>query len=216
MHSLQVLSFEPDLQSLSATAVYAVVFGFVFVESGLLVGFFLPGDTVLFTAGLLAARPGSGLSLWLLTAGVFVAAVTGDGVGYASGARLGRPWLQRRADAGRLNPAHLARAEAFYARFGMLSVVGARWIPWLRTLTPVLAGASDMPYRRFLTANVAGALTWGAGLIMVGYVAHSHPAVRSVAYAVAGTSVALSVVALGLGLVRRRRAQTAGDPEPGR
>ncbi len=206
MPSLQVLSLEPDLDGLSAAAVYAVVFGIVFVESGLLVGFFLPGDTVLFTAGLLTARPGSGLSLPLLAVGVFVAAVTGDAVGYSSGARLGRRWLQRRADRGRLNPAHLARAEAFYARFGMLSVVGARWIPWLRTLTPVLAGASDMPYRRFLPANIAGALTWGAGLVIMGYVAHSHPAVRWVAYAVAATSVTLSIAALGMGLLRRRRA----------
>ena len=89
MHSLQVLSTDPDLQALSATAIYAVVFGFVFVESGLLVGFFLPGDTVLFTAGLLAARPGSGLSLPLLAAGVFVAAVTPWAM------QAGRAWAGR-------------------------------------------------------------------------------------------------------------------------
>ena len=82
----------------------------------------------------------------------------------------------------------------------------ARWVPWVRTFTPILAGTSSMGYRRFLSANVVGALTWGAGLVLLGYAAHSHPAVRHLAYAVAGTSVALSVVGLAVGAWRRRRA----------
>ena len=88
-----------DLAALSAGAVYLVVLVLVFLESGLLLGFFLPGDTVLFTAGLLAAEPGSALRLDLLASGVFVAAVAGDAVGYLAGRRLGRPWLLRRAGA---------------------------------------------------------------------------------------------------------------------
>src|SRR3990170_7685566 len=94
---------------LSAGAVYAVVLGFVFVESGLLVGFFLPGDSILFGAGLVSAEPGSGVELSLLVAGAFTAAVAGDSVGYATGSRLGRVWLGRRGAAGRPGAPHPPR-----------------------------------------------------------------------------------------------------------
>ena len=106
------LDLTPDLAGLTATLVYVVVFGFVFVESGLLIGFLLPGDSLLFAAGLLSATEGSGVSLTVLVIGVLVAAVAGDSVGYAFGARLGRPWLERRAAGGRLDARHLRRAEA--------------------------------------------------------------------------------------------------------
>lgn len=135
-----------------------------------------------------------------------VAAVTGDAVGYATGRRLGRPWVQRRVARGRLGAAHLARAERFYARWGAWAVVIARWIPWVRTFTPILAGVSRMPYRRFLAANVIGALTWGAGLVVLGHVAASVPAVRTAAYVVAGTAVAASLVVPAAAWARRRWA----------
>src|SRR3990170_1256790 len=160
---------------LSAGAVYAVVLGFVFVESGLLVGFFLPGDSILFGAGLVSAEPGSGVDLSLLVVGAFMAAVTGDSVGYATGSRLGRVWLERRVRAGRLDVRHLRRAEAFYDRYGWWAVVAARWVPWVRTFTPVVAGASRMSYPRFLSANVVGALAWAVGLPVLGHVAASQP-----------------------------------------
>ena len=157
----EAIDLTPDLAGLTATLVYLVVFGFVFVESGLLIGFLLPGDSLLFAAGLVSATEGSGVSLTVLVIGVLVAAVAGDSVGYAFGARLGRPWLERRAAGGRLDARHLRRAEAFYERFGWFAVVAARWIPWVRTFTPVLAGAARMPYRRFLPANIVGAVIWG-------------------------------------------------------
>ncbi|GMA87326.1 hypothetical protein GCM10025868_25760 [Angustibacter aerolatus] len=194
----------PDLAHLTAGGVYAVVLGLVFVESGLLVGFFLPGDTVLFTAGLLAARPGSPLEVWVLAVGVAVAAVAGDAVGYWTGRRLGRPWVERRS--GRM-AAHLPRAEAFYERWGWSAVVIARFIPWVRTFTPIVAGTARMPYPRFLAANVAGALLWGTGLVLLGYVAHSVPWVRHGAYAVAGVAVLASFVAPVVARVRARRAR---------
>ena len=131
----------PDLAGYTAAGLYAVLFGLIFTETGLLVGFFLPGDTVLFTAGLLAAHPGSPLSLTVLVVGVAVAAVLGDAVGYWCGRRLGRPWVERRA--GRL-AAHLPQAEAFFARWGWSAVVVARFIPWLRTFTPIVAGTARM------------------------------------------------------------------------
>ena len=190
----------PDLAAMTTGGVYVVLFTLVFVESGLLVGFFLPGDTVLFAAGLLAAREGSGLSLPVLAIGVAIAAIAGDAVGYWTGRRLGRPWVERRA--GRA-ARHLPRAEAFYQRWGVSAVVIARFIPWVRTFTPIVAGMARMPYPRFLAANVVGALLWGSGLITLGYVAYAVPWVRYAAYAVAGLSVAASLLAP---VVARRKA----------
>ena len=196
----------PDLGTLTAGAVYAVVLGFVFVESGLLVGFFLPGDSILFGAGLISAEPSSGVDLRWLVAGAFAAAVLGDSVGYATGSRLGRSWLQRRIDRGRLDAAHLRRAEAFYERYGWGAVVVARWIPWVRTFTPVLAGTSRMGYARFLSANVVGALAWAVGLPVLGHYAAADPWLRYASYAVAAVFVAGSAVVGVAAWVRRRRA----------
>jgi membrane-associated protein len=199
------IDLTPDLGGLTAPLVYLVVFGFVFVESGLLIGFLLPGDSLLFAAGLVSATEGSGVSLTVLVIGVLVAAVAGDSVGYAFGARLGRPWLERRAAGGRLDAGHLRRAEAFYDRFGWFAVVAARWIPWVRTFTPVLAGAARMSYRRFLPANVAGAVIWGPGLLVIGHLAATEPTLRHTSYVVAGAFVATSLVLAVTGVVRRRR-----------
>jgi membrane-associated protein len=192
----------PDLATLTAGGVYAVLFTLVFVESGLLVGFLLPGDTVLFAAGLLSARPGSPLSLPVLAVGTALAAVAGDAVGYWTGRRLGRPWVQRRA--GRL-VRHLPGAEAFYARWGWSAVVIARFIPWVRTFTPIVAGTARMPYPRFLAANVAGAVVWGSGLVLLGYVADTVPWVRHLAYAVAGVAIAGALIGPAVDRLRRRR-----------
>ena len=199
------IDLTPDLAGLTATLVYLVVFGFVFVESGLLIGFLLPGDSLLFAAGLVSAAEGSGVSLTVLIIGVLVAAVAGDSVGYAFGARLGRPWLERRAAGGRLDARHLRRAEAFYERFGWFAVVAARWIPWVRTFVPILAGAARMPYRRFLPANIVGAVIWGAGLLVIGHLAATEPTLRHTSYVVAGAFVATSLVLAVIGVVRRRR-----------
>ena len=196
----------PDLGALTASAVYAVVLGFVFVESGLLVGFFLPGDTILFGAGLVSAEPGSGVSLPLLATGAFVAAVAGDSVGYTFGNRLGRGWLDRRVTNGRLDERHLRRTEAFYQRWGWWAVVVARWIPWVRTFTPVVAGTSRMPYGRFLSANVVGALAWAVGLTVLGHLAASQPALKHASYTVAGLFIAGSMVVGVVGWLRRREA----------
>lgn len=197
---------DPQLDTMGATAVYVVLFGFVFVETGILVGFFLPGDTILFTAGLLSAEPGTALSFPVLVVGVTVAAVAGDTVGYWTGARLGRPWLDgwagRRGDEVR---ERLRNAEAFYDRWGQWAVVVARFIPWVRTFTPILAGVARMPYRKFLVANVVGALVWAAGLVTLGHLAYSVPWLRAAAYAVAAVAVVGSFVAAGVALVRSRR-----------
>jgi membrane-associated protein len=200
------LSSLTELQTMAAGTVYVIVLGIVFVESGLLIGFFLPGDSVLFTAGLLAATPGSGLNVVALAVGVFVAAVAGDGVGYWTGWRLGRPWLLRRA--GRA-AGHVHRAERFYQRYGWLAVVAARFIPWVRTFTPIVAGVARMGYGRFLSANVVGAGVWGSGLVTLGYVAHRVPEVRWGAYVVAALAILGSALVPLVRWWRTRRAPAA-------
>jgi membrane-associated protein len=199
---------DPQLDTMGAATVYVVLFGFVFVETGILVGFFLPGDSILFTAGLLSAEPGTALSLPVLVVGVTVSAIAGDTVGYWTGKRLGRPWLDGWAGRrGEKMQARLREAEAFYERWGQWAVVIARFIPWVRTFTPILAGVAQMPYRRFLAANVVGALFWGAGLVTLGHLAYSVPWVKVVAYTVAGIAILGSFVVAIWGWVRGRRAR---------
>ncbi|HEX7322957.1 MAG TPA: DedA family protein [Mycobacterium sp.] len=140
----------------------------VFVETGLLIGFFLPGDSLLFTAGVLAAQLHPAVPLWLLLLSVPVVAAAGDQCGYLIGARAGAAIFER-PDAKRLGPHHLARARAFFDTYGAIAVVLARFIPVVRTLAPVLAGASRMPYRTFVGYNVIGALLWGGGVPLLGY-----------------------------------------------
>jgi membrane-associated protein len=184
----------------------------IFVESGLVVGFLLPGDSVLFAAGLLAAEPGSPLSLPLLAVGAFVCAAAGNAVGYWTGRRFGRPWLIARA--GRA-ARHVERAERFYARYGWLAVVAARFIPWARTFTPVAAGVARMSRPAFVSATLAGAAVWGAGLVVLGYLAHDVPWLARLALAVAAVAVAASIL-VPLGgwagrRIRSRRGQMSGS-----
>ena len=203
---------DPNLASLGALAVYAVVWGFLFAECGLLLGFLLPGDTILFGAGLLAASPNSDVNLALLVVGAFGAAVAGNEVGYLSGRRYGRGWLESRESGRAL--AQLRRTEAFYDRYGWFAVVVARWIPWVRTFTPVVAGTAAMRRTGFTSASVVGALSWAVVLPVVGYVAYALPVVRTIAFAIAGVFVTISLVGLTLLLwrdaVRRTRARRAG------
>jgi membrane-associated protein len=171
------------------------------VESGLLVGFLLPGDSILFTAGLLAAEPASTLSLPVLAIGTFMCAAAGNAVGYWTGGRFGRPWLLRRA--GRA-AGHVERAEQFYLRYGWFAVVVARFIPWARTFVPVAAGVAGMPLARFASATLVGAAVWGSGLIVLGYFAHEVPWLRTLAYAVAAVAIAGSVLVPLTGWLLRR------------
>lgn len=138
----------------------------VFAESGLLIGMFLPGDSLLFAAGLLAA---SGyLALLPLLALVSLAAILGDSAGYWFGARVGTR-LFRRPDSRIFKQEYITRTQAFYARYGGRAIIYARFVPIVRTLTPVLAGVGRMPYRTFLAFNIVGGLLWGVGVSVLGY-----------------------------------------------
>ncbi|MCL9794829.1 DedA family protein [Frankia sp. AgKG'84/4] len=201
-----------EVGSLSGTTLYAVLFAMIFVESGVLIGFWLPGDTILFAAGLVAADADTDVSIYVLSVGAGTAASLGAVVGYYTGARLGRPFLERR------HAAALTRTEEFYRRFGSVTLVAARFVPWARTFAPVLAGAVAMPRSRFLVAAVAGALVWGIGLILLGYLAAGIPGLRDAAGWLAAVVVVVSVLAgAGGELLRRRSARRragGGIPNP--
>lgn len=145
---------------------YAAAFGIVFAESGLLIGFFLPGDSLLFTAGFLASQ--RVLNIWVLALGAFVCAVLGDSVGYSFGFRVGRRLFQRE-DSIFFHKKHLLKAEAFYERHGGKAIVLARFMPIIRTFAPIVAGMGAMRYPRFLAFNVIGGLLWGSGMSLAGF-----------------------------------------------
>lgn len=155
-----------DLGVLIRTIGYAGVFGIVFAESGLLIGFFLPGDSLLFTAGFLASQ--DYFNIWILVTGSFLAAVFGDNFGYAFGRRVG-PRIFRREASLLFSPRNLEAARRFYEKHGGKALVLARFLPAIRTFAPILAGVAAMDYRRFFFYNVAGAFLWAVGLLFSGY-----------------------------------------------
>lgn len=140
--------------------------GTVFAESGLLIGFFLPGDTLLFGAGILASQ--GTLNLWHLIIVVVIAAVVGDNVGYSIGHRTGKRLFTKKEGI-LFRHEHIERAEAFYEKHGGKTIIMARFIPIVRTFAPMVAGMGKMPRRRFLLFNVIGGVMWGAGVILLGY-----------------------------------------------
>ncbi len=157
---------ELDLVALIKTVGYLGLFAIVFAESGLLVGFFLPGDSLLFTAGFLASQ--GILEIWLLLPLLFTAAVTGDSVGYAFGKRVGRRLFDKE-DSRFFRKKHLVQAEEFFAKHGGKTIVIARFVPFVRTFAPIVAGMGAMHYRRFIAYNVIGGFLWAAGVTMAGY-----------------------------------------------
>lgn len=149
------------------------VFLIVFAESGLLIGFFLPGDALLFTAGFLASGPSSvPESLHLppvpLVLGIWVAAIAGDQVGYIFGQRVG-PALFKREDSRFFKQANVAKATEYFERYGPRTIVLARFVPIVRTFTPIVAGVSDMHYGTFVRWNIIGGTIWAFGVTGLGY-----------------------------------------------
>jgi membrane-associated protein len=140
----------------------------IFSESGMMVGFFLPGDTLLFTAGFLAQQGTLGININLLVLILFVAAVLGDNIGYLFGHKVGRK-LFRRPDSVLFHKDNLERAERFYKKYGAITVVIARFVPIVRTFGPVVAGIGSMPYRTFLMFDLIGGLLWTASVTYFGY-----------------------------------------------
>jgi membrane-associated protein len=193
------------LSTVGVVTFYLAVWGLVFAGTALFVGVFIPfltGDSLLFAAGIVAASA-DGISIWVLAAGVGVAAFAGDQVGFVLGRRLGRPYLDSKG--GPRTRRAIARTERFYELFGWWSVVIARYIPWARVFIPVIAGIGRMAYWRFVTANLVGAAGWGVLITVAGYLAASNPQMRVAAYVVAGLAITASVIA-GIHAVRADRA----------
>lgn len=156
------------LEALIALVGVVGVAAIIFAETGLLVGFFLPGDSLLFTAGFLVSQNIVEFNVHLLVLILFVAAVTGDSVGYAFGHRVGRK-LFRKPDSLLFHKDNLRRAEEFYEKHGGKTIILARFIPVVRTFAPIIAGISAMHYAKFISYNVVGAALWTAGLTYLGF-----------------------------------------------
>jgi membrane-associated protein len=165
-----------DLRELLVAVGYIGLIAIVFAESGLLVGFFLPGDSLLFTAGLLASGAGAAFTpdrrplfdIYLLMPLVAVAAIAGDQVGYIFGKQVGARLFQRE-DSFWFHRKHLDRAHAFYEKHGGKTIILARWLPVVRTFAPIVAGMGNMNYGRFVLFNVVGGITWTITMVGGGY-----------------------------------------------
>lgn len=154
------------LESLGFWGGHLAIWAVVFAESGLLVGFFLPGDSLLFTAGFLSSQ--GLLSVQLLVIGAFICAVLGDNVGYATGHKFGRR-LFRKEDSWFFHKKHLNKAQNFYDKHGKKTVVLARFMPIVRTFAPIVAGIGAMKYKTFISYNILGGFLWTFGITLLGY-----------------------------------------------
>jgi membrane-associated protein len=195
-------SFDAQFSALAPFIFYLIVGVIVFVETGLLFGFFLPGDSILFSAGLVAASKGN-INIVFLIIVILVAAFFGDQIGFVIGRVVGRPYLDKRTSP-RIQRM-IVSSERFYEHTGWWAVVAARFFPWIRTFVPPIAGASKMNYYKFLSANVLGAVLWGGGITLAGYYAATLPWVKTSSYAIATFFICASIVSGLVNYLRRPR-----------
>jgi membrane-associated protein len=155
-----------NIQQLVAWAGYVGLFVIVFSETGLLIGFFLPGDSLLFTAGLFASQ--GMFNIIELDILLIVAAVGGDATGYFIGKKSGET-LYSKKDSRFFKKKHLIMTKEFYEKYGGFTIIVARWMPFARTFAPVVAGIAEMPYSKFVTFNVVGGVSWILSMTLAGY-----------------------------------------------
>ncbi len=194
-------SFDEQFASIAPFVLYLLIGAIVFVETGILLGFFLPGDSILFSAGLVAAAHGE-VNIVILVTVIFIAAFFGDQIGFVLGRLVGRPYLERHTSP-RIQQM-IARSERFYEQTGWWAVVAARFFPWIRTFVPPIAGISQMNYYKFLSANAIGALLWGVGITLAGYYAATLPWVKTWSYAIAAFFITASLVSALVNYLRHR------------
>ena len=209
-----LLTGAQSLDTLVRWGGYAILVAIVFTETGLLVGFFLPGDSLLITAGLVAAT--GALDPWILMGLLSLAAIVGDSVGYAIGHRTG-PRIFSREESRWFSRQHLVRTREFYERHGGKTIVLARFIPIIRTFAPVVAGVGQMEYRTFLAYNVLGGVGWVASMIWAGYLlGQTIPNIGRYLHLVIAVVVVLSAIPIGVEVwkarTRRRAALATGRP----
>jgi membrane-associated protein len=195
-------SFDTQLSPVAPFLFYLVIGVIIFIETGLLVGFFLPGDSLLFSAGLVAAARDD-LNVVILISVVFLAAFIGDQVGYVIGRKVGRPYFDRAKSP--IMKKMLVRSEIFYEKYGWWSVVIARYVPWVRTFVPPIAGTVKMNYYKFLSANVLGAFLWGVGITLAGFYSGSIPWVKNISYGLAAFFILGSFVSAYINYRRENR-----------
>ena len=202
-----------DIDSFLATGGLVGLCVLMFIETGLLIGFLFPGDSILFTAGVFAAQPDPFAPLWLLCVLVPLAAALGDQCGYFIGRRLGTRVIEGRIMRS-VGPEYLDKTHRYFERFGPLTVFFGRFIGVVRTLTPVVAGFSGMPYRLFTLCSVAGSIVWGAGIICLGYLLGNVPIIRDNIEVFIIASVLTVVVPAMIHLARKWRGARNVDPTP--
>ena len=207
---------------------FAILLGIIFAESGLMIGFFLPGDSLLFAAGLFAYRGTlAGGNIWIVSIGCAIAAVAGDQVGYMFGNRVG-PSLFKRPKSRLFKPEYIEAAERFFDHHGSKAILLARFVPVVRTFCPIVAGVSKMHYRTFVRYNVIGGVVWAVGFTQAGYwLGRTFPGIGDNLDVVIVVIVLFSLVPVGIEIWRHRRkakdaaraaeatlGDSVGDSEP--
>lgn len=198
-----------DPETLLTSGGFIVLAAIVFAESGLLVGFFLPGDSLLFIAGFLATSAGGNhlnpIGLVMLVAASM--AIIGDQVGYLIGNKLG-PKIFDRPKSRLFDPQHVVKAQQFFVKYGARTIVIARFVPIVRTFAPVVAGVGDMDYKTFVRFNIIGGLLWGAGMPLLGYFLGQIEFVKNNIEAAILAIVFISVLPVIIELVKHRRSSS--------
>lgn len=181
-----------DITELIKTIGYVGIFAIVFAESGLFFGFFLPGDSLLFTAGFLASQ--GFFDIKILLPLVVIAAIGGDSVGFWMGGRFGK-WLMSRKESFLFSKHNMKKAQEFYEKHGGKALILARFIPAVRTFVPIVAGMADMKYQKFISYNIVGGFLWGVGMMIAGYfLGRAIPNVDKYLLPIVGGIIILSVL----------------------
>jgi len=195
-----------DVRGLVQWGGYAVLAVIIFAETGLLIGFFLPGDSLLVTAGIFAAPDAGLLDIFVLNALLIPLAIAGDALNYSMGVRTG-PAIFKREDSRFFKKAYLERTQRFYERHGGKTIIIARFVPIVRTFAPFVAGMGKMGYRRFATFNVVGAMAWVASMTFTGYaLASLVPDIERYLHVVIGVVIVLSILPGAFEVWRARRS----------
>jgi membrane-associated protein len=210
-----ILHFLFNVQGLIQWGGTLLVCVIVFIETGFFVGFFLPGDSLLVTAGVFAASGQLHISELLLL--VPLCAIAGDQIGYWIGRKAGQA-LYRREDSMVFRKSHLQRAQDFYKKYGGKTVILARFIPIVRTFCPPVAGAAEMPYGRYLAYDIAGGFLWGGGMVLGGYfLGRQIPNISENIHYVIAVVIFLSLLPPAISMIRARSSSAAGPastPQP--
>jgi len=201
-----LLSRSHDVEAIVRWGGTAMICAIVFAETGLMIGFFLPGDSLLVTAGIFAAA--GHLDLFPMLILVSLCAVVGDQLGYFIGQRSG-PLLFTREDSWLFKRSHLRRAAAFYEKYGAKTIVIARFVPIVRTFAPVVAGIGQMDYRRFVRYNLLGGVLWVVSMILTGHlIGAAIPNIDRHIHLVIGVVIVLSILPAIIEAMRTRRSKT--------